>query len=357
MVTTLPQATTNQSILRDVRLAPYAPGRTETKEMAERFRATLSYRGANNLKDLELLALAAASLSLGLNPYLGEIWAIPGKGLMIGRAGWVKKLDENLTARGVTWRAEYLEVREHERETLGIPKDAKLAYVCELRRSDQIAAYITELERLRAIFPDMPYDQVIAMVGHPPVVRGIGYIQATEGAPGKGEDKTGYMSWGERCKKRAFAQACKEVVSLPYNVFSEGDVVDGALMGNGFEDAPAQVTVINGEIVDNGSEPIPTPEPVTEPTAAPEEMQRDQEGQEPATESQTFPFPPDKRLCDFDKNDWQSFWPFMAKHTGLKPSQVHNTVHDALQIESAKDSTATFSQCLDAVAQYVAGAM
>lgn len=350
MVATLPQASTNQSILRDTRLAPYAPGRSEVAELVERFRASLSYKGADKLTNLELQGLAVASLSLGLNPYLSEIWALPGMGLMIGRAGWVKKLDENLTANGITWWDQYLDIRPNEYEQYGIPKNAKLARLCELRRRDQIEAYITALERLRAIFPEMPSDQIIGMVGLPPVIRGVGYIMADEIEPGQSVQKTGrngsytqqtgYMSWGERCNKRAFAQACKQTVSLPFNVVAAGDIVDGMIVGDWSEE---EKQAIRRQIAEAEAMPDDAPEPTEQP-----------DGDEPAQSTQVFPFPPDKRLCDFESKDWTAFWPFMQRHTGKTSKESNALVHDALQVASAKESSATFSQCLDAVDQYMA---
>lgn len=225
---TLQSASTPESNLRNQDLAVFMPGRDKIAEFGSRLKSTLSYRGADKLSNHECLALAAASMAHNLNPYIGEIWAIPGKGLMIGRAGWVKKLNEMSDSRKFRWWDEYHVIREHEREQYGIPKDAKLAYVCELRRSDTLETYITLLERMNKAMK-LEYEQIMELLGRPPVIRGVGYI-------GAGEDLPGSMSIGERCKKRAFAQACKEIVHLPFEAVTEGDVVDGQ--------------VINGEYVE-----------------------------------------------------------------------------------------------------------
>lgn len=225
---TLQAAQTNESTMREKELAPFLAGRGELAEFASRLKQALSYRGAEKLTNVELLALAAASRAHGLNPFMGEIWAIPGKGLMVGRAGWVKKINEKLDNRGIRWWPQYLEVREHEREQYGIPKSAKLAFICELRRADQIETYLSALERLQKL--GITGNEAIEMLGRPPVIRGIGYIK-------EDEKLEGYMSFGERCKKRAFAQACKEIIDLPFAAFSEGDVVDGLVL-DGPEDAP-----------------------------------------------------------------------------------------------------------------------
>lgn len=239
-------ASKTEARLHSKDLAPYMPPRAELSEFASRLKKSLSYRGADKLEDHELLALAAASHAHNLNPYLGEIWAIPGKGLMIGRAGWVKKLNEQLEPRGIRWWPQYLEIRNaEEREKYGVPATAKLAYVCELRRSDQIEAYMDVFERMTKISGQlgMNYDQIIEMIGKPPVIRGVGYIEADKA-------QEGYMSLGERCKKRAFAQACKEIVSLPFEVVTEGDAGDGFIYDGDFDELP----------------PEPTPDPKPEST-------------------------------------------------------------------------------------------
>jgi hypothetical protein len=237
---TLQAAQTADSQMRERRLAPYMPGRSELKEFASRLRNSLSYRGADKLTDHELLALAAASRAHGLNPYMGEIWAIPGKGLMIGRAGWVKKINEKLDNRGIRWWSQYQDIRPNEYAAYGIPADARLAYVCELRRADQIDAYLSALERMSKL--GIQGEDAMALIGRPPVIRGIGYIGAKEVEPGqptgaaykdKEPAKQGYMSFGERCKKRAFAQACKEIVDLPFNVLTDGDIIDGLAIDAG----------------------------------------------------------------------------------------------------------------------------
>lgn len=274
MVSTLPQATTNNSVLRDTRLAPFAPGRSEVKELAARFRATLPYKGAEKLTDTEVMGLAVASLSLGLNPYLGEIWGLPGMGLMIGRAGWVKKLDENFTNRGITWWDQYRDILPADYERYGIPKNAKLARLCELRRRDQITAYITALTDLKKVFPELAYEQTIELVGLPPVVIGVGYIMADEIEPGQTVTKqgrngtyqqsTGYMSWSERAEKRAFAQACKKTVSLPYSVFSAGDIIEGAVVDAEYLEPYEAPVVDDGPIIQEYRDaPVDSDKPMT----------------------------------------------------------------------------------------------
>ena len=320
-MTPLQSAQTVDSQMHEKGLAPYMPGRAELAEFAARLKQSLSYRGAEKLTDHELLALAAASRAHGLNPYLGEIWAIPGKGLMIGRAGWVKKINEKFDAHGITWWPQYLEVRPHEREQYGVPADAKLAYICELRREDTINAYISSMERMHAL--GMTYDQISPLLGNPPVIKGVGYIGAGETEPGQTipgtTSKQGYMSFGERCKKRSFAQACKEIVDLPFNVLTEGDIIDGMVM-DGYDILPP-----DSEIPTTG------------------------------TRADTFPFPPDQRLCELWASDWTAFWPFMQKHTMQKnQAKTSKIVHAALGVQSTKDCQLTFSDALAAVDDYMA---
>lgn len=105
-----------------------------------------------------------------------------------------------------------------------------------------------------------------------------------------------------------------------------------------------RVDFMTGEILDGDySEPEQVEQEPQEPVFEPE----------PNTSPVTFPFSPDKKLCDFNQNDWTAFWPFMQKHTGLTSKETNRRVHAALGVESAKFSQATFGQCIEAVDNYV----
>jgi len=54
----------------------------ELTEMANRFKTAL--RGGDKLQTSEAMALAQIASITGLNPFIGELWYIPGKGPMVG---------------------------------------------------------------------------------------------------------------------------------------------------------------------------------------------------------------------------------------------------------------------------------
>lgn len=201
-------------------LAPYAPERSKVIEFAGRLRSSLSYKSAKDLKDPELLALAQASLAHGLNPYMGEIWALPGMGLMIGRAGWVKKLGEMGEKQNFKWWPSYHLLQHSQYKEYAVPDDVQIAFICEIRRSDWLEVYTQTLKDLTE-HAKLEYEMIIELLGKPPVLRGVGYI-------GKHEKFGGStMPLSERAKKRAFSQACREIVYLPFETVVDGDVING----------------------------------------------------------------------------------------------------------------------------------
>ncbi len=62
-----------------------------------------------------------------------------------------------------------------------------------------------------------------------------------------------------------------------------------------------------------------------------------------------LPFAPDKVLNTFEQRDWTAFWPFMAKHVGKKPSELHAFLHEITGVESMKDCGLTFGELMSAV--------
>jgi hypothetical protein len=204
-------------------IAPYSPDRSVIKEFAERLRGSLTYKNASKLSQTELVALAHASLATGLNPYLGEIWAIPDLGLMIGRAGWVKKLGEMAERQKFVPMHTYRLLQHNEYPEYSVPDDAKIAFMCELRRSDWNKIYTDTLKDLSESMK-LDYEIIIDLLGKPPVIRGVGFIRKDENFGNSA------MPLADRAKKRAFTSACKEIVYLPFETFSEGDTVNGQIV-------------------------------------------------------------------------------------------------------------------------------
>lgn len=245
---------------KNTQVAQFAPEPEAVKALVERFTSILSYSGAEKLNDKEKITLAFNCLAYNLNPALGEIWAVPNYGIMVGRAGWVKKLTEKAAREDFRWWDQYTKLRPDEMKEYGLdPGKIAVAYRCEIRRSDTISVYVDSLKKLGEAVK-MEYEQMIAMMGHPPVTVGIGVIYSFEDF-----GKNNRMTDDERCKKRAFAAGCRQIVDLPFAVASEGERVNGSAADYETTGAPQALLddVIEGKA-----------EPVTEiPAEAPEPPQ------------------------------------------------------------------------------------
>jgi hypothetical protein len=190
--------------VQEVQIAPYAPPRAEVREMVARFKAGLT--NADKLSTNELLALATASLGHSLNPWNQEIWAIPGKGLMLGIKGLRKVADRQAEKGGFRWWTEFLDIRnKQEAELYDIPAGAIAAKLCILRRSDNIEAYLDNLKNLQG--SGLDYDAASQLIGAPPRTIGVGYVMPNE----KSE-----MPIPQRVMKRAEAHAIKQAFSVPF---------------------------------------------------------------------------------------------------------------------------------------------
>lgn len=248
--------------LREKRLSTFAPSRAEVRELATRFTFTLSYRGSDKLSDQERLALANFCLATELIPGR-EAWAIPNQGIMVGHAGWVKKLNEAGDAQGFKWWAEYERPRADELEAEGIdPAKVHFAARCTIRRSDLINTHADLLIKLTGA--GLTWDNGLKeMLGRPPVTEGIGVIWAAEV-----DDLTrgkSHMSLKERAEKRAFDAAARKMIHIPLAQWNEGDRTNGDVMDTDYlvsgpdpEPAPEPAPeAIEGEIVPQATGPEP----------------------------------------------------------------------------------------------------
>lgn len=238
-----------------------APDPKEVEALVNRFSSILTYKGAEKLTQQEKIALAFNSLLYGLNPALGEIWYIHKIGIMIGRDGWVKKLTEKGQREDFRWWPQYVKLRPDEMREYEIdPEKVVIAYRCEIRRDDTIAAYTNALKAVGEAIK-LTYEQMIELLGKPPVVIGIGVIYTSE-------ELYGNMTKDERCKKRAFAACCRQIVDLPFAVASEGEKVNGSTADYAPTGAPSALLddVVEGETVEAPEKP---PEPPREPASEP----------------------------------------------------------------------------------------
>lgn len=200
---------------QESKLSLYAP-RGEVREAMERFKAGLAIKDAT---EHEYAALAHVSIAHGLDPFNGEAWIIPAKGVTVGIKGLRKLANRQAKESEFRWWTEFHDIRSaEERDKYNIPASAKAAIICHLRRSDHIEAYATALKALREK-GDLPYEIIVELLGRPPFVVGIGYVDAGESSK---------MPLPQLVRKRAEAHAIKQTFDVPF--LSEGDMQDGRVV-------------------------------------------------------------------------------------------------------------------------------
>jgi len=113
------------TVTRDVEL--YGGGKA-LKYMAWRIKNCVP--GGNKLQDHEAMSLAQVSLATGLDPFIGEVWYIPGKGPMGGIRGLRRRAREQSTYTTTLRAMRDEEITEHS------IKPGDVGRICELFRHD-----------------------------------------------------------------------------------------------------------------------------------------------------------------------------------------------------------------------------
>lgn len=165
--------------------------------------------GMANAEDSEVLALMIAGKMSGLNPYAGEIYMIPGKGVMV--ASKVKAADAVASAAK---RGDFLVIEfDHVPPALPIGQDLGLeasdvAYMCRIKSSKaedrwyaQRRAIIDELKALGAQRAEI--EQALdERLPKPPEYRAVGIVKGGEDF-GDSKKKSVAFTRADRAKKRA----------------------------------------------------------------------------------------------------------------------------------------------------------
>jgi len=178
-------------------------------------------KGGNKLNDNEKMALAQVSMVTKLNPFIGEVWYIPGSGPMIGIAG-ARKLDNIQVSEkgGYTWEE-------------AIPVDPAEAGASEEQVNNVAAAFRVDIHdstataQYQALFSDTlkmlrdaetkdPFAEAKEICGPRPVWSGYGFALRNERSR---------MSKPQLARKRAHADALKKRIIVPFGgEVSERDV-------------------------------------------------------------------------------------------------------------------------------------
>jgi len=187
--------------------------RDDVREINERL-GMMMLPGGKKLDAEQRLALAQASVMHGLDPFNGEIWIIPGSGVMIGIKGLRKKAREQV--QGNFW-CNFIEITNPEqRKRYGIP-DGCLAFECRLFDTETIMQYVGAIEKFTKL--GMKFEQASSMMGDQPYTLGIGFANPAENSK---------MTLIQRAMKRAEADAIKRRFDVPFGlVVGDTDEVQG----------------------------------------------------------------------------------------------------------------------------------
>ncbi len=239
--------------------------RNEVREIVQRINAMrMSLPGGQRLDDTAIRTLAQASVAHGLNPLNGEIWIIPGSGLMVGIKGLCKHAKRQLHEGGKAgnmW-TEFVEITDPDTlKRWRITGDA-LVFECRLYDTESIELYVRTIERFKDL--GMPWETTTELVGSRPYTTGIGVLRANE--------KT-KMEPVQCARNRAEADAIKRRFDVEF--------------GPGTQEADEEPDAYSGDwAVDGESELVEDPETEDQRTA---ESPADRDAQFGVKESDTDP--------------------------------------------------------------------
>ena len=193
--------------------------RTDLTEMQKRLLEAMP--GGKALQPSQALALSQIALAHGLDPFTGDVWWIPGSGVMVGIKGLRKAAN-----RAIRKEANEAELKDGRYWGIATripdPKtieagDEDIAYKYELRDTVSIAAHANSLKLYLDMKMDL--DQAIGIVGPAPTVVGYGIYE-------KGEATK--MKKTEVALKRAEAHALKQRFNVEFNIeVGNGNVIEG----------------------------------------------------------------------------------------------------------------------------------
>ena len=230
-------------------------GRATVRELQERL--ALMLPGGAKLDKNAIAALAQGAILHGLDPLNGEIWYIPGRGLMVGIKGLRKKAREQV--QGNFW-IDFREITNpEERKRLRIPEGA-LAYEARLFDSENIRIYVDAVSQFTKA--GIPWEAAREILGDKPYTSGIGVLAAGEQTK---------MQPAQCAMKRAEADALKRRFDVPFGMNVESDMEDST--GQPWADSPmidgAAVNALWGTDTETeGAEP-PVPPAQPDPAAPP----------------------------------------------------------------------------------------
>lgn len=186
-------------------------GRTDIVSLAQRIKIMVP--GGNKLNDAEAQALAQVSIVTQCNPFIGEIWYIPGRGPMIGIKGARRHGNEQIEQAGgkdAYWAPELIACTPEEAGAKDV-KDVVGCYKCVITDSVSTGLFqrmfIDTVNSLRAAGSKDPVGEAREIVGRRPQWVGYGFSTASEQSR---------MNKQALARKRAEADALKQKFDIPF---------------------------------------------------------------------------------------------------------------------------------------------
>lgn len=205
----------------------------ELREMAHRYKTALP--NGMTLRDGEALALAQVAKITGLNPFVKEIWYIPGVGPTVGIAGARRLWNEKSTANGgwsniVLTPCDPIEAGATDEEIK--TKIIVAAFRAEAHDSKANAEYqkmfVETIKIMRESGSTDPFKDAKEVCGAKPVWYGWGYSTLPEKSR---------MNKVQLARKRAEADVLKKCIVIPFGAsistereYASEDVIDATAM-------------------------------------------------------------------------------------------------------------------------------
>jgi hypothetical protein len=197
--------------------------RVDLEQLAKRIQVMCP--GGDKLTLPEALALAQVSTVTRLNPFIGEVWYISGRGPMVGIRGARRYGNEQIAKADSSgyWTAEFFPCDIVE---AGVPEDelnnVYVAFRCEIYDSISTTNYNNNLigliRELREAKADDPTGMALSILGKKPKWVGYGFSTKSE--------KT-KMNKTQAARKRAESDALKKKFYIPFGAnVSEYETVD-----------------------------------------------------------------------------------------------------------------------------------
>ncbi len=210
----------------------------DVRAFAQRIRAMVP--GGDKLQDREAQALAQVSLITHLNPFIGEVWYIPGRGPMVGIKGARHCGNEQVEQAGGKDAYWFPELIPCSPQDAGAPDNVKVAasYKCVITDSVSTRLYQKMLLETVSLLRDAgspdPVGEAKQIVGKKPEWVGYGYSTIEEQSK---------MNKQALAMKRAEADALKRKFHIPFG--AEVAAGDSAVETGDWVDAKAEDVAVD----------------------------------------------------------------------------------------------------------------